>query len=548
MQFSEQWLRTWINPDINTQALADRLTLAGLEVDAIDPACAEFSGVVVGEVKSVDPHPNADKLRITQVYDGEQTHQVVCGAPNVRPGMRAPFAQLGANLPGGIKIKKTKLRGEASLGMLCSASELGLESNQDGLWALPDDAPVGRDLREWLKLDDAIITLGITPNRGDALSIAGLAQECTAIFDQPHRPPVIEPVPESSEHTHNARITAVDACPVYLTRAVRNLPAGKTTPIYIQERLRRSGIKSIEPVVDILNYVMLEWGQPLHAFDADKLSGDIEVRYARSGEKLIALGEQTLELSEDCLVIADEHEPIALAGIIGSQPSAVDSNTRHIVIESAHFVPEAIIGRARRYALNTDAAFRFERGVDPALPQQALARACELIHRYVGGEVGPVVTAKNSRAIPTPQPIKLDMDWASDRLGMAIPVAQAVNLLTRLGCTVEVNQALLTVTPPTRRFDLKIKEDLLEELARLIGFDHFRAPLTRMTPEVGVMPVVINPQAHMADFLTARGYFEAITYSFIDPEAHRHLHPQCEPIRLANPIASQMAVMRQSLW
>ena len=548
MQFSEQWLRSWINPDTNTQQLADRITLAGLEVDAIDPAGAEFTGVVIGEVKSVAPHPNADKLRITEVFNGQETLQVVCGAPNVAVGMRVPFAQVGAQLPGGLVIKKAKLRGETSLGMLCGASELGFEASQDGLWSLPEDAPVGTDLREWLELDDAIITLGITPNRGDALSIAGLAQECAAVFDQPFTPAQIQPPQEQTTATAAAHISATDACPVYLTRCINNLPARGNTPIYIQERLRRSGIKSIEPVVDILNYVMLELGQPMHAFDADKLNGAIEVRFARPGEQLTALGEQTLTLSEDCLLVTDEQSPIALAGIIGSLPSSVDSETHNIVLESAHFTPQSIIGRARRYALSTDAAFRFERGVDPALPEQAMQRASKLISRYIGGEVGPISRATNSQAPTQPHPIKLDMDWASNRLGMDIPVEQAVNLLTRLGCAVEGQDTVLTVTPPTRRFDLSIKEDLLEELARLIGFDQFRAPLTRMTPEVGVLPVVVNPQASMADFLTTRGYFEAITYSFIHPEAHEHIHPQTDPIRLANPIASQMSVMRQSLW
>ena len=548
MLFSENWLRTWIDPEASTEELAHRLTMAGLEVDAIEPAAPAFDNVVVGEVKTVRPHPDADKLRVTEVFDGETTWQVVCGAPNAREGMKAPLARVGATLPNGMKIRQAKLRGEPSHGMLCGGDEIGLASVRDGLLELPADAPVGRDLREWLDLDDAVIELGITPNRGDVLSIAGLAQECSALFEARLAAPETCAPAATIDSTRAAAIEAADACPVYLTQVIEDVPARGDTDMQIAERLRRAGVATVEPIVDLLNYVMLETGQPMHAFDADRLDGDIRVRWAKAGEKMIGLNEQELTLEDDCLVVADAATPIALAGIIGSQPSGVSGATRRIVLESAYFTPEAVAGRARRFGLTTDAAFRFERGVDPSLPRQAIDRAAQLITEMLGGNAGPVVEATGGRELPAPVPITLDMDWAERRLGLPVATERAADLLTRLGCEVSADGNVLGVVPPTRRFDLAIPEDLLEELARLIGYDNFRAPITRMTPEIGLPAATDNTTTRIGDLMADRGYFEAITYSFVDRELDAVITPDSPAIALANPIASQMAVMRQSLW
>ena len=548
MQFSEHWLKSWIDPRVDTEELAHRLTMAGLEVDAIEPAAPPFDNVVVGVVESVRPHPDADKLRVTEVSDGETTWQVVCGAPNVREGMLAPLARVGATLPNGMKIKKAKLRGEPSHGMLCSAAELGLSSDHAGLWDLPAGAPIGVDLREWLDLDDAVIELGITPNRGDVLSIAGLAQECAALFDAPVVAPETRAPETGIDAVRDARIEDNEGCPVYLTQVIEHIPArGETDPV-IAERLRRAGVKTVEPVVDILNYVMLETGQPMHAFDAERVQGDIRIRRATAGETMAALNDEKLTLEDDCLVVADSEGPIALAGIIGSSPSGVTGETHHIVLEAAHFTPAAVAGRARRYGLTTDAAFRFERGVDPTLPRAAIDRAAQLITEQLGGTAGPVREADGGREPAAPDAIALDMAWASNRLGMEIPADDAAHRLGQLGCHVRRDGDKLTVTPPTRRFDLAIPEDLLEELARLIGYDNFRAPITRMTPEIGLPTVTTNTVSQIGVLMADRGYFEAITYSFVDRELDQAITPASEPIALANPISEQMAVMRQSLW
>ncbi len=549
MRFSESWLREWINPPVDTATLAHRLTMAGLEVDAIEPAAESFSGVVVAEVRSVEPHPDADKLKITRVTDGTHEYQIVCGAANVRVGMRVPLATLGAQLPGGLVIKSAKLRGVPSEGMLCSASELGMPSVVDGLWELPSDAPLGQSIRDWLNLDDSIIELGITPNRGDALSILGVARDCSALFDLDITPCDQSSVAQvTSEAVQPARIAVPDDCPVYLTQVICGVSAGRKTPMWMSERLRRAGIKVIEPIVDVCNYVMLELGQPLHAFDQQKLQGGLTVRRARPGETMDALNQQKLEMDADCLVIADEAGPVALAGIIGGLESAVSAGTVNIVLESAHFTPETIAGRARRLGLTTDAAFRFERGVDPLLPARALSRAATLIHQICGGQVGNASAAQGAKAPQVPAAIQLDMSWAERRLGLAILPEQARKFLVRLGCIVEFqSDTVLTVTPPSHRFDMVIPEDLLEELARLLGFDAFRAPMGRSPLTIGVRPETENSIAKVADFMASRGYFEAISYSFIDP-AIAELFTSAPGIALANPISSEMAVMRQSLW
>lgn len=547
MRFSESWLREWINPPVDTPQLGHRLTMIGLEVDAIERAAPAFSGVVVALVLSVEPHPEADKLKITRVSDGTSEFQIVCGAPNVTTGIRVPLATLGAQLPDGLVIKSAQLRGVASEGMLCSATELGLPSAVDGLWVLPDDAPLGASIRDWLNLDDAVIELGITPNRGDALSILGLARDCSALFDLDITPP--EPsvlVTDSSVAPQKAQIQSLADCPIYLTQVIEGIAVGRLTPLWLSERLRRAGMGTIDPIVDVCNYVMLELGQPLHAFDRAELQGELQVRRATAQEPLLALNKQTLSLDAECLVIADARSVVALAGIIGGQNSAVRNETTAIVLESAHFTPEVIAGRARRLGLTTDAAFRFERGVDPNLPARALARATELILSICGGAAGVVAVAGG--VIAQRPAIELDMAWAERRLGLAIEPALAEKLLTRLGCGLVAQGAgVFKVTPPSHRFDLSIPEDLLEELARLIGYDAFRSPMGRAPLTIGTRPETENSAAQLADFMVKRGYFEAITYSFIDPEI-ASLFDEAPAIALANPISSEMAVMRQSLW
>ncbi|WP_407276423.1 phenylalanine--tRNA ligase subunit beta [Halothiobacillus sp. DCM-1] len=550
MRFSESWLREWINPPVTTAELAHRLTMIGLEVDAIEPAAPDFSGVVVAEVCAVEPHPAADKLRVTRVRTGQTEFQVVCGAPNVAVGMRVPFATVGAALPGGLTIRAASLRGVESLGMLCSATELGLPATNDGLWALPSDAPIGADLRAWLQLDDAVIELGITPNRGDALSILGLARDCSALFDQPllDQDRLLAPPAVTGSVVPAAQIAAPQDCPVYRLQVIEQIPTNRSTPLWLAERLRRAGVKVIEPIVDICNYVMLELGQPLHAFDADRLTGALTVRRARAGEQFLALNQQRLTLTDECLIIADEHAPVALAGVIGGADSAVQAGTQRIVLESAYFTPEALAGRARQFGIATDAAFRFERGVDPLLSERALNRAVALIVSICGGVASPPIAAPGGRIAFEPCPIVLDMDWASARLGLVIPVDQAMQFLERLGCRMErIGAQRLTVFPPSHRFDLRIAEDLLEELARLIGFDAFDAPLAPSATVLTVPAETRNRKTMVADVLVDLGYFEAITYSFIDP-AVAGLFAATPGIALANPISSEMAVMRQSLW
>lgn len=550
MRFSESWLREWINPPVATAELAHRLTMIGLEVDAIEPAAPVFSGVLVAEVQAVEAHPSADKLRVTRVSTGKAEFQVVCGAPNVSVGMRVPFATVGAVLPGGLTIQAASLRGVESLGMLCSATELSLPATNDGLWALPIDAPIGVDLREWLNLDDAVIELGITPNRGDALSILGLARDCSALFDLPliEQDLRLASAPVLGSITPTAIINAPADCPVYRVQVIEQIPATRSTPLWLAERLRRAGLKVIEPIVDICNFVMLELGQPLHAFDADALTGGLTVRRARAGERLLALNQQELALDESCLVIADDHAPVALAGVIGGADSAVQSHTQRIVLESAYFTPDALAGRARQFGIATDAAFRFERGVDPLLSERALRRATALIVSLCGGVASAPYAAPGGRIAFESAPILLDLAWATARLGLEIPLDQATQFLERLGCTVEmVGAQRLSVSPPSHRFDVRIAEDLLEELARLIGFDAFDAPLSSSPALLAVPAETENSKAMMADVMVDLGYFEAITYSFVDPTV-AELFDAAPGIALANPISSEMAVMRQSLW
>ncbi|MES9931101.1 MAG: phenylalanine--tRNA ligase subunit beta, partial [Candidatus Thiodiazotropha sp. 6PDIVS] len=468
MKFSEAWLREWVNPQVTTQELADQLSMAGLEVDSVDPVASEFTGVVVGEVHARNPHPDADKLSVCQVNVGEEEMlQIVCGAKNVAAGMRVPVATVGARLPGDFKIKKAKLRGVTSLGMICSASELGLAEQSDGIMPLPLDAPIGEDFRQYLDLNDHTIDVDLTPDRSDCLGLAGIAREVGVI----NRCTVEYPETASQASTVDDQI-AVDleadqACPRYCCRVVRGLNVNAETPLWMQERLRRGDIRSLGPVVDVTNYVMLELGQPMHGFDLAKIEERIRVRLSSSGEMLTLIGGQEVELTEGTLVIADAQRPVALAGIMGGEDSAVGEGTQNILLESAFFTPTIISGKARAYGLHTDSSHRFERGVDPYLQVQAMERASELLIEIAGGELGPVVEVSSEAMIEQRPEINLRVQRVNQILGIDIDRNEIGDILNRLGMASSETEEGWRVKAPSSRFDISIEEDLIEEVGRI---------------------------------------------------------------------------------
>lgn len=546
MQFPESWLRTLVNPQLSTAELAHRLTMAGLEVEAIQPAAPPFSGVIVGEVLSVESHPDADRLRVCKVNVGEGSPlQVVCGASNVAAGLKVPCARAGARLPA-MEIGEAKVRGIESFGMLCGASEIGLEDKVDGLLVLPPDATVGTDIRTYLALDDSIITLKLTPNRADCLSLIGLAREVSAVTGTRayllSQPPVMKEIYD----TFKVEVHAPEACPRYVGRVIKGINPDAPTPDWMVMRLERSGIRSISAPVDITNYVLLELGQPMHAFDLDKLAGGIQIRWASSGEKIALLNEQSAELSSDMLVIADSSGPIALAGIMGGAATAVGLETRNVFLEAAFFSPEAITGRARRLGLATDSSHRFERGVDYSNTNMAMERATKLMLEICGGQPGPVV--EETGKLPRREPIKLRPKRVTKVLGIELTHEVMRGYLQRLGLTVRDDGETWHVTPPGYRFDLEIEEDLIEELARLHGYDQIEA----RAPHAGTIMLPVEETVHavslLRNFLAGRDYQEVITYSFVDPAWEEALSASDTRIALKNPIASQLSVMRSTLW
>ncbi|MGX2040900.1 phenylalanine--tRNA ligase subunit beta [Methylocaldum sp. MU1018] len=549
MRFSEAWLREYVNPSIDTPKLIHQLTMAGLEVDSAEPAAGSFSGVIVAEVLEVSPHPQADRLRVCRVSGGsEEPLQIVCGAPNVRAGMRVPLAIEGACLPGDISIRKSELRGVASFGMLCSANELGIDDPQTGLMELPEDAPVGADVRDYLKLDDRIVEVDLTPNRADCLSIEGIAREVALLNGMDWMAPDAPAVSVTSRDTLPVSVSAAEACPRYLGRLIKGVSRAARTPLWMRERLRRAGIRSLDAVVDVTNYVLLEMGQPLHAFDAAKLEGGIQVRYAAPGEKLSLLNGEEVALDSDVLVIADRRKALALAGIMGGSDSAVGDGTTDIFLECAFFTPSAIMGKARRYGLNTESSHRFERGVDPELQRRAIERASELILTIAGGEAGPIVEAVSHSHLPQRAPILLRYERITRLLGMSIDRSKAAEILVRLGMTLADHAEGWTVTPPGFRFDIAIEADLIEELGRVYGYES----LPRRHP---VMATAMRPVSEgvldldrAKNLLVDRGYQEAITYSFVDEARQKLIEPEIPYLALKNPISSDLAVMRTGLW
>lgn len=549
MKFSEQWLRGWVNPQVGRDELVARLSMAGLEVDSVTPAAGVFSGVVVGEVLSTEQHPDADKLRVCQVSNGSETFQVVCGAPNVRPGLKIPFAMIGAELPGDFKIKKAKLRGVESNGMLCSQAELQVGEGNDGLMELPADAPVGEDIRVYLDLEDASIEVDLTPNRGDCLSLAGLAREVGALYAAPVTRPVVATVAPVHDEVRSVEVLAPAACPRYLGRVIRNVDLSKPAPLWMVERLRRADVRSIDAAVDITNYVMLELGQPLHAFDLAEINGGIRVRMAEEGEKLVLLDGQEVTLRSDTLVIADHTRALAIAGVMGGEHSGVSASTRDVFLESAFFDQIAVAGKARSYGLHTDASHRYERGVDWKLAREAMERATGLLLEITGGEAGPIIETVNEQYLPSIAPITLRAARISQMLGMEMDSAEVERLLSGLGLTISADGAgQWRVEVPSHRFDISLEVDLIEELARLYGYNRLpvRYPQARLAPQAKAEARSDLPE--LRRLLVARGYQEAITYSFIDPKQFELFSPGVEPLLLANPISNDMAAMRASLW
>lgn len=548
MKVSESWLREWVNPAISTDELVAQLTMAGLEVDAVESVAGDFTGVIVGEIIACEQHPDADKLRVCQVAGlSDGPVQVVCGAPNARVGLKIPFATIGAQLPGDFQIKKAKLRGVESFGMLCGQTELKAGDDDSGVWELSADAPVGADLRDYLQLNDKLIEVDLTPNRSDCLSVKGLAREVGVLNRVSVSSPVIEPAVATIADTFTVALNAGDACSSYAGRVIRNIDISRPSPAWLQQKLQRAGLRSIDAVVDVTNYVLLELGQPMHAFDLTQLSGAIEVRLAEQGEKLVLLDGQEISLNANTLVIADAKQALAMAGIMGGKASAVNENTRDIFLEGAFFNPLAIAGRARAYGLHTDSSHRFERGVDYALQVEAIERATALLLAIVGGDAGPLTHITND-TLPTERQVVLRRARILSGLSLEMADTEVVDILQRLGLRViSQDSAGWTFSVPSYRFDISIEADLLEELARVYGYN--RLPTRSLAAPLDIEPY---PEVQMGlpalrRQLIARGYQEAITYSFIEPKMSALFDPEVEPVALRNPISADMAVMRTSL-
>jgi len=546
---SENWLREWVNPDLDSEALAHTLTMAGLEVDAVTPLTDGLSGVVVAAIISAEPHPDADKLRVCSVNTGSETVQIVCGAPNAAAGLKAPLAQPGAKLPGGIKIKKAKLRGVESQGMLCSGAELNVSEDHDGLLALAADAPIGAPIEDYLDLNDRLIEIGLTPNRADCLSIAGVARDLAVATGAEMSAPTMEAVPATIDQTLPIEVTASADCPRYLGRVIRDVDVSRPTPLYMVERLRRAGIRSIDAVVDITNYVMLELGQPLHAFDLDALEGGIRVRKAEPEERVTLLDGERRTLTPDTLVIADHQKALAMAGIMGGEGSGISGETRHLFLEAAFFAPELMAGRARHYGLHTDASHRYERGVDPELAYQAVERATQLFLECVGGEAGPVTDVTSSTDLPKREPVTLKAASIRRMLGIDLAADEVTRIFTGLGFVVEAytDGGCWLCTAPSWRFDMGREADLLEEIARIHGYDNIPVEPVRGAASAAAAVESATPQSVIKQRLVARGFNEAITFSFVSPELQQLIDPEIEPVALKNPISSDLAVMRTSL-
>ncbi|MGX3021683.1 phenylalanine--tRNA ligase subunit beta [Ursidibacter sp. B-7004-1] len=548
MKFNESWLREWVNPAISTETLCDQITMLGLEVDDVEAIAGEFSGVVVGEVVECAQHPDADKLRVTKVnVGGERLLDIVCGAPNCRQGLKVACATEGAVLPGDFKIKKTKLRGQPSEGMLCSFAELGIKVEQDGIIELPADAPIGEDFRNYLQLNDKAIEISLTPNRADCLSIAGIAREVGVINQEPVRTLTVDAVKATISDKVTIELQAPEACPRYLLRVVKGVNVNAQSPLWLQEKLRRCGLRSIDPIVDITNLSLLELGQPMHAFDMEKIAQPVQVRLAKQGEELVLLDGSTAKLQDNTLLIADQNGPLAMAGIFGGLASGVSSETKDVILEAAFFAPLAITGRARQYGLHTDSSHRFERGVDYELPRKAMERATALLLEICGGEAGEIVEATSQEHLPKSNTVTLRRSKLDSLLGHHIATETVTDIFNRLGFETEYANDTWTVKSPSWRFDIEIEEDLIEEVARIYGYNSIpnNAPLAHL--QMKGVPEKMLEAIRIRTALVDSDYQEVITYSFVDPKTQELLHPEQEALILPNPISSEMSAMRVSL-
>ncbi|MDR1529120.1 MAG: phenylalanine--tRNA ligase subunit beta [Burkholderiales bacterium] len=548
MRFSERWLRTLINPPLTTEALCDCLTTAGLEVEETSLAAPPFSGVVVARIIDVSPHPNADRLQVCIVDTGVATPlQIVCGAPNAAAGLVVPCALEGAELPSGMKVKRTKMRGVESQGMLCSARELGISDDHSGLLALPSDWKTGESIRAALGLDDTYITLKLTPNRADCLSLLGVAREIAAFTRAEIEMDEVSPIVATSDLTPSITIEAPEACPRFASRIIDGIDPSASTPLWMEERLRSAGVRPISPLVDVTNYVMLELGQPMHAYDCARLEGGIVIRFAQQGEKLLLLNEQTLDLSSDLLLVCDEKKPLGLAGIMGGEYSGIGAETSRVLLEAAYWSPDVIQGRMRRLGFVSDAGYRFERGVDFELPPIAIERATELILEICGGVVGPLVDVKGK--LPERPPVRVRTARVSRLLGWTFCVDDIDQIFTRLGFAFQRDGEDLIVTPPSYRFDLVYEEDFIEEIVRLYGYDNIPMPEKTHAQHMLSLPEAQLPAEEIRARLTHQGWQEIITFSFVASETERLIHGAdfVAPVRVHNPIAAQYDVMRVSL-
>ncbi|MFB5746639.1 phenylalanine--tRNA ligase subunit beta [Cedecea sp. S5-13] len=549
MKFSELWLREWVNPANSSDELSSQITMAGLEVDGVEAVAGAFHGVVVGEVVECGQHPNADKLRVTKVnVGGDRLLDIVCGAPNCRQGLKVAVATVGAVLPGDFKIKAAKLRGEPSEGMLCSFSELGISDDHNGIIELPADAPVGTDIREYLKLDDNTIEISVTPNRADCLGIIGVARDVAVVNKLPLAEPEITAVAATINDTLPIRVDAPEACPRYLGRVVKGINVKAPTPLWMKEKLRRCGIRSIDAVVDVTNYVLLELGQPMHAFDLNRIEGGIVVRMAEEGETLVLLDGNEAKLNADTLVIADHGKALAMGGIFGGEHSGVNDETQNVLLECAFFSPLSITGRARRHGLHTDASHRYERGVDPALQYKAMERATRLLVDICGGQPGPVIDVTSEANLPKRATITLRRSKLDRLIGHHIEDAQVSDILRRLGCEVTEGQDQWTAVAPGWRFDMEIEEDLVEEVARVYGYNSIPNSPVQAGLVMGTHREADLSLKRVKTMLVDKGYQEVITYSFVDPKIQQLLHPGEENLILPNPISTDMSAMRLSLW
>ncbi len=548
MQVSLAWLNEWVDSGWDAATLAKRLTMGGIEVESVTAAAPAFAGVVVGEVLSVERHPSADKLTVCEVAGGATRLRIVCGASNVRAGMKTPLALEGATLPGGLVIRRATLRGVESSGMLCSGRELGLSEEHEGILELSQDLETGMSLRDALDLDDAILTLNVTPNRGDAQSMIGIAREVSAIADRKLTPPVIEPVAAVHRHKFEVRLQAPAGCPRFAGRVVEGVDPAARTPSWMRERLRRAGLRPISPVVDVTNYVMLELGQPMHAYHLRRLTSHIEVRAAHPSERLALLDGRELVLDGDMLVIADGAGPVGLAGIMGGEKCGIAADTTDVFLEAAFFPPAAVAGRARRFGLVTDASQRFERGVDPRNQERAVERATQLLTEIAGGRPGPTVLTQVESELPKRPSVTLRPERVASLLGVEIPRMEIEAILRRLGMQVAGAGDVLGVIPPSHRFDITIEQDLIEEIGRIYGYDEIPGADARVPqrPQPATEQAVTRERLRL--LLVDRGYQEAITYGFVDSRLQRMLFPKERALEVANPISAEHGAMRLSLW